>query len=145
MRHRILVADEQAASRELLRAILEHGSRQQYSDEVHNSYEVIEACDAAQALGLLLALVPDLIIVDLLMVDLLMLQLFGGGSMAELLEQRGLTLPVVVLTPAISQTSPDELAAAGFAAYLVKPIVPARLRACVAGLLGSRAPRSLAC
>jgi CheY-like chemotaxis protein len=118
--NRILIADDTVSSRELLRSILE-GS----------GYEVVEAADGAEVLEKAVACRPHLVILDLEMPKL------NGCAAAMLLRQRAefARTPIVALTAAASQTVPERIAAAGFTAYLVKPIGPARLRKCVATLL----------
>jgi len=116
----ILIADDAASSRDLLRAILETAS-----------YEVSEAANGEQALEMAVAFKPDLIVLDLQMPKL------GGYEAAAVLRAMpGLALtPIVALTAAATHTWPKRLFEAGFSAYLVKPIGPAKLRECIAALL----------
>ena len=44
-------------------------------------------------------------------------------------------IPVIALIAAVSEISAGQIAAAGFTAHVVKPIIPDRLRHCVARLL----------
>jgi CheY-like chemotaxis protein len=119
-RKRILIADDTASSRELLRSILESCD-----------YEVEEAADGEQVVACVGAFGPDLVILDLHMP-----RMDGYATAAALRQMPGLhRMPIIALTAAITQTAPDELTEAGFSAFLVKPIGPARLRKCVASLL----------
>jgi CheY-like chemotaxis protein len=117
---RILIADDAAASRDLLRVILEQGG-----------YEVIEAIDGEQALTLAEEFNPDLVILDLQMPKL------DGYSVATLLRKLPpfASIPIVALAAALPEVSPDQMTAAGFTQCLVKPISPARLRDCITELL----------
>ena len=117
---RILIADDAAASRDLLRVILEQGG-----------YEVIEAIDGEQALTKAEEFNPDLVILDLQMPKL------DGYSVASLLRKLPsfATIPIVALAAALPEVSPDQMTAAGFTQCLVKPISPARLRDCITELL----------
>jgi CheY-like chemotaxis protein len=117
---RILIADDTASSRDLLRSILEA-----------NGYVVEEAEDGERVLEVVESFAPDLVILDLQMPRL------DGYSTAAALRKTGSCagLPIVALTAAATQTAPQSLSEAGFSAYLVKPIRPSNLRQCVAGLL----------
>lgn len=117
---RILIADDRASSRDLLRSILEAGG-----------YTVIEANDGDEVLRSVERFEPHLVILDLEMPRL------DGYATAAILKKRpGLErTPILALTAAPSQTAPDRIRQAGFSAYLVKPVRPDSLRECVAGLL----------
>jgi CheY-like chemotaxis protein len=119
---RILIADEAASSRDLLRSILEA-----------RNYIVEEAIDGAQVLGIVEVFAPHLIILDLQMHKL-------DGYVTAAALRRIPTLrqtPIIALTAALTQTAPDRMSEAGFSGYLVKPIGPSRLRRCVAEALQS--------
>jgi two-component system cell cycle response regulator DivK len=117
---RILLADEAASSRDLLRSIL----------EVSN-YIVEEAIDGAQVLEIVEVFRPHLIILDLQMP-----KLNGYATAAALRRMPTLQqTPIIALTAALTQTAPDRISKAGFSGYLVKPIGPSRLRQCVAEAL----------
>lgn len=119
-RKRILVADDAASGRELLRSILEACD-----------YDIEEAEDGEQVLASIGAFGPDLVILGLSLP-----KMDGYATAAALRQMPGLArLPILALTAAITQTAPDKLAEAGFSAFLVKPVGPARLRKCVASLL----------
>jgi len=117
---RILIADDTVRSRELLRSILES-----------SGYEVLEAEDGEQVVAQASAFGPNLIILDLQMPKM------NGYDAAKALRKTPAfkTTPILALTAAISDMSPDAIAAAGFTGYLVKPIGPARLRQCIAEYL----------
>lgn len=117
---RILIADDTASSRDLLRSILEA-----------NGYVVEEAQDGQHVLEIIESFGPHLVILDLHMPRL------DGYSTAAALRKMPLfrQLPIVALTAAVTQTAPDRISEAGFSAYLVKPIRPSSLRQCVARLL----------
>lgn len=117
---RILIADDTASSRDLLRSILEA-----------NGHIVEEAQDGQQVLEIIEAFGPHLVILDLHMPQL------DGYSTAAALKEIPIfeRTPIVALTAAITQTAPERISEAGFSAYLVKPIRPSSLRQCVANLL----------
>jgi CheY-like chemotaxis protein len=119
-RKRILIADDTASSRELLRSILEGCA-----------YEVEEAADGEEVIASAGAFGPDLVILDLHMP-----RMDGYATVAALRQMPRLRrIPVIALTAAMTQTAPEQLTEAGFSAFLIKPIGPERLRKCVASLL----------
>jgi CheY-like chemotaxis protein len=119
---RVLIADDGASGRDLLRSILEGGN-----------YIVEEAVDGAQVLEVVEAFGPHLIILDLQMPKL------DGYATAAALRQipKLREIPMIALTAALTQTAPGRISEAGFSGYLVKPIGPSRLRQCVAAALQS--------
>lgn len=121
-RKRILIADDSASSRDLLRAILEA-----------SQYEVSEAEDGEQALEKAIPFNPHLVILDLQMPKL------NGYSTVSALRRMPPfeCIPIVALTAAITLTAPEQISDAGFTTYLVKPVAPRQLRTCVAGLLSA--------
>ena len=119
---RILIADETASSRDLLRSILEACN-----------YIVEEAIDGAQVLEIVEIFAPHVIIFDLQIP-----RLDGYATAAALRRMPALRqTPIIALTADLTQTAPDRISEAGFSGYLVKPIGPSRLRQCVAQALQS--------
>ena len=117
---RVLIADETKSSRELLRSILEA-----------SDYLVAEARDGEQVLEMVRTFGPHLVILDLQLP-----KLDGYATVAALRRMPALQrTPIVALTAAITQTVPERIFEAGFTAYVVKPIGPAKLRYCVAKVL----------
>jgi CheY-like chemotaxis protein len=122
-KYRILIADDRASSRELLRLVL-----------VRAGYEVIEAEDGRQAVEKARLEGPDLILLDLQMP-----QLDGYGTLAELRQgERFRELPILALTASAMRGDRERILAAGFTDYLSKPAGPELLRETVARLLGNR-------
>lgn len=122
-KRRILIADDRASSRELLRLVLERAG-----------YEVIEAEDGLEALERARAGNPDLMLLDLQMP-----RLDGYGTLAELRrEERFRTLPILALTASAMRGDREKILAAGFTDYLSKPAGPEQLRETVAKLLDDR-------
>ena len=118
----ILIADDSASSRDLLRSILEAGN-----------YIVEEAVDGEQVLEIVEAFEPHLVILDLQIP-----KLDGYATAAALRRISKLRqTPIIALTAALTQTAPDRISEAGFSGYLVKPIGPSKLRQCVAKALQS--------
>lgn len=104
--NKILIADDQATSRELVRVALEHFG-----------YEVYEARDAAETLSTARKLKPDLIILDT------HLHAHDGSVIASIRREPDLaTVPVVALAGSARQADHERALAAGFSGWLAKPI-----------------------
>ena len=117
---KILIADDRAPSRELIREILEMAG-----------YQVAEAPDGARALEMARQLSPDLILLDIEMPFL-----NGFGVIEKLREDpRFAATPVVALTASAMQGDREKALQAGFTGYISKPVRLAALRAEVARLL----------
>ena len=120
---RILIADDAASSRDLLRSILEA------------RYLIVEAEDGEQVLEKAGPFNPHLLILDLQMP-----KLDGYATAMALRAMQGFEqTPIIALTAALTQAAPTQIAESGFSAYLVKPVRPTRLRECVASLLSQTA------
>ena len=118
---RILVADDRASSRELVRTMLEHCG-----------YEVIEAADGAEAVEKARENQPQLILLDLQMPGL-----DGYGVIRRLRSEiRFAATPIVAVTASAMHADGERVIAAGFSGYITKPIRLAQLRSEVARLLG---------
>lgn len=112
MRH-ILIVEDKATSRELLRTVLEK-----------QGYAVTEAEDGEQALQLARAQVPDLILLDLQMP-----RRNGYEVAAELRKDpRFAAVPIVAVTASAMQGDREKALAAGFNGYLTKPLPLGKLR-----------------
>jgi CheY-like chemotaxis protein len=110
---RILVADDKASSRELVRTILEK-----------LGYEVFEAGDGAETLEVARAQHPDLIILDLQMPHL-----DGFGVIAALRREEAFAAtPILALTASAMAGDRERATAAGFTGYVTKPIHLSALR-----------------
>jgi two-component system cell cycle response regulator DivK len=112
----ILVADDSAISRELVREALE---------EI--GYRVIEAADGREALALALESAPDLALVDIRM------PVQDGYETIRAMREdpRLAALPILALTAFAMRGDEEKAALAGFDGYLTKPIGIAALRAAV--------------
>ena len=119
---RILVVDDEPDVVDLVRTILET-----------EGHEVTAATRGKEALGLMLAEPPDLLVLDLMMPEL------DGFQMLRLIrmDERTATVPVLILS-ARTQTQ-DQLGGlqAKASAYVCKPFSPKELLAEVRNLLGS--------
>ncbi|MFZ0630529.1 MAG: response regulator [Acidobacteriaceae bacterium] len=116
----ILIADDRASSRELLRTVLQRAG-----------YEVLEAEDGEQALAQARSGHPDLVLLDLQMPEL-----DGFGVLAELRgDPRFKDLPILALTASAMRGDREKILEAGFTEYLAKPAGPDTLRETVARLL----------
>jgi CheY-like chemotaxis protein len=118
---KILVADDNAVSRELIREVLEA-----------DDYQVIEASDGREALNKLREQQPDLVLLDIQMPIL-----DGHALIRELrADPRFSGLPVVALTAYAMQGDREKALTLGFDRYITKPIDIPNFRAQVAALLG---------
>ncbi len=118
---KILVADDKAPNRELLRTILEH-----------SGHAVFEAGDGREAVLCAREVIPDLIVLDLHMPEL-----DGFGVLAELRgEEQFSATPIVALTASAMQGDRERALQAGFTGYIAKPISLSILRAEIERLLG---------
>lgn len=117
---KILVADDKATGRELVRTVLEK-----------SGYEVVEAENGIDALDLAQRVQPDLIILDIHMPGLdgfgVIKELRAGGAFA--------TTPVIALTASAMQGDKQKAITAGFTGYISKPVSLSTLRAEVERLL----------
>jgi CheY-like chemotaxis protein len=117
---KILVADDKASSRELVRTVLEHCG-----------YEVLEASDGAEAVEIARRALPELILLDLQMPAL------DGFGVVEMLrgDKRFASTPIVALTASAMHGDREKALAAGFSGYITKPIRLTSLRSEVERLL----------
>jgi len=110
---KVLVADDKADSRELLRILLER-----------SGHTVWEASDGAEAVRSAREIVPDLIVLDLHMPTL-----DGFGVLRTLRsEERFATTLIVALTASAMEHDRERALSAGFSAYIAKPISVKALR-----------------
>jgi CheY-like chemotaxis protein len=109
---RILVAEDNAVNRELLRELLEA-----------RGYTVLEACDGQQALQMIEQALPEL-----LLLDIGMPVLDGFGVILKIRENPRLApLPVVAVTAYAMRGDREKILASGFDGYLSKPLNPSSL------------------
>jgi CheY-like chemotaxis protein len=121
---KLLVVDDNRASRELIRAILKRVQ-----------CDIIEASHGLQALDLIQHERPDLVLLDIDMPGL-----NGLMVVKKIRENPSLAgLPVVAVTAFAMEGDREKAIAAGFTAYLTKPVRAAILREQVQQLLGARA------
>lgn len=121
MKKKVLVADDKATSRELVRTVLEKAG-----------YELYEAASGADAVRTAKEVKPDLIILDLHMPEL-----DGFAVLEELRREVAFTeLPILALTASAMQGDRERALAIGFTGYITKPIRLGDLRNEVARLLG---------
>lgn len=121
MRRTILVADDEAVLRALVRATLSSAG-----------YDVLEAADGDEALELARSARPDLIVLDRMM---------PGRSGLDVLhelqaEPELAATPVVMLTARTRAADREAAAAAGAVRFVAKPFSPRELVRIVADLLG---------
>jgi two-component system, cell cycle response regulator DivK len=112
MKH-ILIVDDRATSRELLRTVLEK-----------QGYAVTEAADGDEALQKVRAESPHLVLLDLQM------PVRDGYEVLRELRQdpRFAALPIIAITASAMQGDRERALAAGFTSYLTKPVTLSLLR-----------------
>ena len=116
----VLIADDKATGRELVRTVLEK-----------SGYEVFEAGDGLEALQQAHALHPDLVILDLHMPGL-----DGFGVIQELRREAEFkSTPIIALTASAMMGDKERAMASGFTGYITKPIRLSALRGEVERLL----------
>ena len=121
---RVLIVDDNRASRDLIRAILK-------TVRCH----IIEATNGREALDMIQRDRPDLVLLD---IDMPVLD--GLAVVKKIREDASLAnLPVVAVTAFAMERDREKCMAAGFTAYLTKPVRAAVLRQQVQQLLGARA------
>jgi two-component system, cell cycle response regulator DivK len=117
---RILIAEDKATSRELLRTVLQQ-----------QGYSVDEAEDGEQALQKITDNPPDLVLMDLQMPVRT-----GYEVVIEMRKDPRLAgVPVVAVTASAMQGEREKVLAAGFTSYLTKPLSLVQLRQEVSRLL----------
>jgi len=120
---RILIVEDKANSRELLRTVLEQ-----------QGYSVTEARDGDEAISIVRQQAPDLVLMDL--------QIPARNGFDVLQEIRKdatlANLPVVAVTANAMPGDREKVLAAGFTGYIAKPVALAHLRNEVNRLLESK-------
>jgi len=106
---KILIAEDNAVNRELLRELLEM-----------RGHTVLEACNGEEALRVVEGSRPDI-----LLLDLGMPVLDGYGTVRKIRENPWFsTLPVLAVTAYAMQGDKERILSLGFDGYLSKPINP---------------------
>ena len=117
---RILIADDKASSRELVRTILQH-----------LGHEVCEVADGVEAFRAIETDPPDLVLLDIQMPGMT-----GHEVVARVRQNRALqTLPIVALTANAMAGDRERAIQAGFSSYLSKPVSLNTLRSEISRLL----------
>jgi CheY-like chemotaxis protein len=117
---KVLIAEDNAVNRELLRELLEM-----------RGYDVIEACDGQEALLKIAENHPDI-----LLLDLGMPVLDGFGTVHNIRENPSFSsLPVLAVTAYAMRDDREKVLSSGFDGYLSKPIDPSALDRELARLL----------
>jgi two-component system cell cycle response regulator DivK len=118
---RILIVEDKATSRELLRTVLEQ-----------QGYAVDEASDGEEALRKIRAQPPDLVLLDL------QIPARNGYDVVREVRKdpRLQSVPVVAVTASAMQGDREKVLAAGFTAYIAKPVSLVQLRHEVNQILG---------
>jgi CheY-like chemotaxis protein len=123
----VLIAEDNAVNRELLRELLEA-----------RGYTVVEACDGQEALRMIEQIHPDI-----LLLDIGMPVMDGFAVMHKIRENPRLaTLPVLAVTAYAMQGDQEKIMKSGFNGYLSKPIDARSLAEQLERLLMKRGDRS---
>ena len=118
----ILVADDNPRGREFITLVL-----------ASETWEIIEAPDGETALRLALRYHPDMILLDVRMP-----KRTGFEVLTELRQHPEFKdVPIVAITASAMGGDREQILAAGFTAYLPKPISPDRLRSELIALLAT--------
>ena len=119
---KILVAEDDPASRELLVEVLEG-----------LGYQVVEACDGAEALEKAVEARPDLILLDIQMP-----RLDGFAVVRQLrADSRFAALPILALTAYAMREDREKTLRTGFDAHIAKPFDVPTLRLQIERCLGT--------
>jgi CheY-like chemotaxis protein len=110
---KVLIAEDNAVNRELLRELLEI-----------RGYAVMEACNGEEALDQIAKVQPDI-----LLLDLSMPVLDGFGTIERIRKNPSFrSLPVLAVTAYAMQGDREKILTSGFDGYLSKPINPTALQ-----------------
>lgn len=103
----ILIAEDNAVNRELLRELLEL-----------RGYSVLEACDGQEALEMVERTQPEILLLDIGM------PILDGFAVIRRIREnpRLATLPVVAVTAYAMQGDQERILSSGFDGYLSKPV-----------------------
>ena len=124
---RVLIAEDNAVNRELLRELLEA-----------RGYAALEACDGQEALQMIAQTQPDIVLLDIGMPVL-----DGFGVIREIRENpRWATLPVLAVTAYAMQGDREKIMKSGFNGYLSKPVDARSLAEELKRLLSKRDDRN---
>jgi CheY-like chemotaxis protein len=124
---KILIAEDNAVNRELLRELLEA-----------RGYTVVEACDGQEALRMIEQIHPDI-----LLLDIGMPVLDGFAVMRKIRENPDIaTLPVLAVTAYAMQGDEEKIMKSGFNGYLSKPVNARSLAQELERLLGQGEDRN---
>lgn len=119
---KILIAEDNAVNRELLRELLEM-----------KGYEIFEACNGMQALAMIGQVRPHLLVLDLGMPVL-----DGFGAIRRIRDDPEMSkLPVLAATAYAMRGDRERVLEAGFDGYISKPINPKELNEQIDRLMGS--------
>src|SRR5580700_2152692 len=109
---KVLIAEDNAVNRELLRELLEG-----------RGYTVLEACDGQEALQMIEEVQPEV-----LLMDIGMPVLDGFAVIRRIRENpRLVSLPVVAVTAYAMRGDREKILSSGFDGYLSKPLNPSSL------------------
>ena len=118
---KILIVDDNLASRELLIAILKH-----------SCYEIMEACNGQEALDTISRTQPDLVLLDIEM------PVLDGIAVIRRIREhsRFASMPVLAVTANAMQGTRERVLSEGFSGYVTKPIDGPLIRKQIKEILG---------
>lgn len=117
--HRVLIVDDDALVRNLLRAVLQTAD-----------HELIEASDGREAMEIVERMVPDVVVLDVMMPGV------SGVEVCRTMraDRRFDRTRIVMLTARASEDTREEALTAGADAYFTKPFSPLELIESVTGV-----------
>lgn len=118
----VLVVDDDAATRKLLRKILQH-----------LGFKVFEASTGRAAITFLTSTRPDLVTLDLLLPELSGFEILNFIRRTPQID----SLPVLVISARLLPEDQAQAREQGASGYLTKPFKPAVLEGCVRALLAA--------
>lgn len=107
----LLIVDDAAFSRRMMRKFLEM-----------DGYEILEAATGREGLAKVQAHQPDCILVDLLMPDI------NGFEFLQVLQKQNSTIPKIVISADIQESSRQQALALGATQFLSKPVKEQEVR-----------------
>lgn len=102
----------------------------------NNNYEVLEADNGVVGLDMIIKHTPDFVITDLLMPEM------DGFELLENLRSKGITVPVIVMSADIQETTRRRILELGAKTLLNKPFQSTTLLETLQNLAASESPKT---
>lgn len=118
VRRTLLVVDDQPIQRQMLAGML-----------MPLGFVIREAASGSEALEQVRSGAPDAVLLDISMDDM------DGWATARAMRAGGARVPIIIVSANVFENRPDNLAAAGCQAFVVKPVMESELLRALGGLL----------